>query len=117
MTPRRLRVLIQNLPPESATMTALRIATPEEELERTSEDADPTQGRWSQLEQLVAAQLDVLRQQLHAFYVANSSGKGVKPQPPEPIPRPGVKRARKKLAEPTPAATETLFRLINGGAA
>ena len=98
-------------------MTALRNAMPAEQAADAESGADPTQGRWSLAEQLQAAQVDVTRQLLHAFYLANSSGKGKKPEAPEPIARPGVKPARKGPAKPSKAATETLFRLINGGAA
>ena len=55
MSWRRLRVLIQHLPPESATWTALRNELSPAELAAQAEKGRPELGRWSQLEQLIAA--------------------------------------------------------------
>ncbi|GAA2108227.1 hypothetical protein [Streptomyces synnematoformans] len=112
---RWLRVLLQHLPPESHTMTALRNAAPEEELAEASEAAEPEKGRWSTAEQLLALLVDVQRQHLYAFSVANSDPKKrKKDKPPEPIPRPGVQQPKKKTAPMSDAAAEVLFNLING---
>lgn len=113
MTWRQLRVLIQNLPGESATMTALRNALTDEELAEQADKGEPERGRWSQLEQLVAANLDVSRRIEYVLRCANSEKKH-HPEPPEPIRRPGAKAkpTRKALSD---GAAKTLFRLINGG--
>jgi hypothetical protein len=113
MSWRRLRVLIQHLPPESATMTALRNAMPPDELEQLAKRGEPERGRWSQLEQLVALSIDVQREHMHAFLLANH-GKGRKPEKPEPVRRPGARQRKKKLEPMTEGAAERLFALING---
>lgn len=115
MSSRRLRVLIQNLPPESATMTALRNALTAEEYERQARGGKPEEGRWSMAEQLLAGISDGIRELQYVLVVANSSGKGRKPRRPEPIRRPGVtpKQEREPMSD---AAAERLFTLINGGA-
>lgn len=115
MTWRQLRVLIQHLPPESHTMTALRNGLTPEELEEQGRNGQPEKGRWSMTEQLLAGVTDSLRSLEYILTVANSSGKGPKPKRPEPMRRPGV-AGKKPAALSTPAA-EVLFRLINGGAA
>ncbi|WP_078500703.1 hypothetical protein [Wenjunlia vitaminophila] len=107
-------MLIEHLPAESATMTALRNSTPTEELERLGRTAEPERGRWSRLEDLVALGVDIQRQALHAFLLANH-GKGPKPQAPDPIRRPGVSRKEQPKREPLSGAdAERLFALING---
>lgn len=107
---RRLRVLIQHLPPESATMTALRNDQPEQP-ERSGEGSDPAQGRWSQGEMLLAAIADELRYLRHDYITAHTAKKSKRARPPHPIPRPGVKPRRPKLKA---AQNEFLFRHING---
>lgn len=100
-------------------MTAIRNATPEAELERASEQAEPEKGRWSNVEQLLATSIDVQRQALYAFSVANSDPKKAgRPTPPEPMRRPGVQPQKKRRTTAlTEAGADNLFRLINGGAA
>jgi hypothetical protein len=102
-------VLIEHLPPESATMTAIRNANPHVV---TEDGPDPAEGRWSQTEMLLAAAVDDLRFFRWAYLCAKS-GKGSKPKQPEPIRRPGVEKKRKK-ADLTPAQYDWLFRHING---
>lgn len=116
MTWRQLRVLIQHLPPESYTMTALRNELSPEEYEAQGRRGEPEKDRWSKVEQLLASNNDALRRLEYILIVANSDGKGRKPQRPEPMRRPGVE-PRKKLAPVSQKGAETLFRLINGGAA
>ncbi|MET9950150.1 hypothetical protein ABZ135_01195 [Streptomyces sp. NPDC006339] len=115
MSSRRLRVLIQHLPPESATMTALRNALSAEEYERQARGGKPEEGRWSMGEQLLAGISDGIRELQYILVVANSNGKGRKPRRPEPIRRPGVtpKPEREPMSD---TAAERLFTLINGGA-
>lgn len=114
MSWRRLRVLIQHLPPESHTMTALRNGLDDDELAEQAERGEPEKGRWSQLEQLTASVLDAVRRLEFITICANTETKD-RPEPPEPIRRPGAK-ARRVRAELSDADRDTLFRLINGGA-
>ena len=113
MTWRQLRVLIQNLPGESATMTALRNALTDEELAAQADKGEPEKGRWSQSEQLLATAVDALRRVEYVLRCANSEKKD-HPDPPEPLRRPGAgpKATKKRLSE---ARAQTLLQLINGG--
>jgi hypothetical protein len=116
MTWRQLRVLIQHLPPESATMTALRNGLTDEEFDQQAREGKPEEGSWSMTDQLLAGAIDALREIQYTLVLANLDKKARKPRRPEPLPRPGV--ARKKKREPmSEAAAEQLFTLINGGAA
>lgn len=110
-------MLIEHLPPESATMTALRNALPEDELERIAEKGEPEKSRWSQAEQLLAAAVDSMRRVEHILILANSDKGTKKPKPPEPIRRPGARPPKKKTAPMSEQSAELLFQLINGGAA
>ena len=116
MTWRQLRVLIQHLPPESATMTALRNSLSAEEMDEQAEGGRPEDGRWSQLEQLVAVVADRIARVEYVLRCVNTEKKKDFPSPPEPIRRPGAapRRAKPKLTE---AGAERLFALLNGGAA
>ncbi|MEH0627807.1 hypothetical protein [Streptomyces stelliscabiei] len=116
MTARRLRVLIQRLPPESATMTALRNRMSAEELADQSDKGEPEKARWSQQEQLLAAAVDAVRRLEWVLICVNTEKKSDRPEPPEPMRRPGAapRKAKAKLTEKSAA---TLFQLLNGGAA
>ena len=116
MSWRRLRVLIQHLPPESATWTALRNATPAEELVEQADKGEPEKGRWSQLEQLVAALVDATRRVEYVLICANTDKKSQRPRAPEPVRRPGAKPVRPKQ-QLSDEQADHLFTLINGGAA
>lgn len=116
MSWRRLRVLIQQLPPESATWTALRNAMSDEELAEQAEKGEPEKGRWSQLEQLTAAVLDATRRVEYVLICANSDSKRKRPDPPEPTPRPGGKPLRPKTTL-TDASASFLFNLTRDRAA
>lgn len=100
-------MLIEHLPPESATMTALRNENPTTVRE---DGPDPAEGRWSQLEVLIASLVDELRYLRHDYRVANGDKKAKKP---DPIRRPGMENARHK-SEMTPEQYDWLFRHING---
>ncbi|MGW7350941.1 hypothetical protein [Streptomyces sp. NPDC054784] len=114
---RWLRVLIQHLPPESHTMTALRNSLSEEELNAQADKADPEKGRWSSAEQLLALVVDRLALLDYTLIAVNTEKGQKRPKLPEPLPRPGAK-PRKKTTEPmSEVAQERLFQLINGGAA
>ncbi len=92
-------------------MTALRNAAPEVDLEAQAEGADPSRGRWSQTDLLLAQVIDSVTRLSHYYTLVNTSG-GKRPDPPQPVPRPGVPRTpdRRRLS---PAAAETLFQIIN----
>ncbi|MEV6548012.1 hypothetical protein AB0M57_04790 [Streptomyces sp. NPDC051597] len=109
-------MLIEHLPPESHTMTALRNELSDDELAEQAEHGEPEKGRWSQAEQLLAALVDGVRRLEYVTVCANTEKKRDRPEPPEPIRRPGAKARRPKAAL-SDAGAETLFRLINGGAA
>jgi hypothetical protein len=116
MSWRRLRVLIQHLPPESATWTALRNATPEDVLAEQANQGEPEKDRWSKVEQLLATVVDRVARVEYVLICANTDKKSRRPEPPQPIRRPGARppRPKPKLSE---AGANTLFQLINGGAA
>lgn len=116
MTWRQLRVLIQNLPPESSTMTALRNALSDDELAEQADKGSPEEGRWSQLEQLVASLLDATKRVEYVLICAHTESKRRRPDPPEPTRRPGAKPRKPKSAL-TESGANTLFHLINRGAA
>lgn len=83
---RRLRVLVEHLPSDSATKTAMRNALTDDERERLSQGARPDLAAWSGAELLLASILDAIRAQT-AVAVAAAGGK---PQMPDPTPRPGI---------------------------
>lgn len=116
MTWRQLRVLVEHLPPESATMTALRNAMSDDDLTEAAELGEPEKGRWSQVEQLLAVVADRVARVEHVLILANSDPKRGRIDPPEPIRRPGAK-VKKPKPTLTNSSAEALFRLINGGAA
>lgn len=93
---RRLRILIENLPPESATKTAIRRTITPEQMEEASKGARPDLAPWSSAEMLLASVLDAVRLNTQTLVAVNGG-----PQPRlAPTPRPGVPRqetGRKKL--------------------
>ncbi|MGW5197371.1 hypothetical protein [Streptomyces spiralis] len=116
MSWRRLRVLIQHLPPESATWTAIRNAMSDEDLAKQSEAAAPERDRWSKLEHLMAAVADRVARVEYVLVCANTDKKSKRPDPPEPIRRPGAKQVQPR-AQLSEGGANFLFKLINGGAA
>lgn len=110
MSWRRLRVLIQHLPPESATWTALRNSLSDEELAEQADKGEPEKGRWSQQEQLTAALVDATRRVEYVLICANTDSKAKRPKAPEPIRRPGGKPLRPKV-QLTQVSAEFLFQL------
>ncbi|MFD7705718.1 hypothetical protein [Streptomyces sp. NPDC059786] len=113
---RRLRILIQGLPAESRTMTAMRNAMTAEELAALSEQGEPEKGRWSQTEQLLAVVADRIAELTYAYSTSHTEKGKKKPRRPDPIRRPGVQQAKPKQ-QINDEQADTLFRLINGGAA
>jgi hypothetical protein len=86
MSLRKLRVLIEHLPPESATKTALRNSVPVEALETATGESRPDLAPWSGTEILLASVKDEVRLLRMVMVAAN----GGKPGEFEPTPRPGV---------------------------
>lgn len=86
-----------------------------EELAEQAEKADPERDRWSKLEHLVAAVADRVARVEYVLICANTDKKSKRPQPPEPIRRPGTGHVQPK-AQLTDAGASFLFNLINGGA-
>ncbi|GGW80870.1 hypothetical protein [Streptomyces griseoloalbus] len=115
MSWRRLRILIQHLPPESATWTALRNSMDPDELAAQADKGEPEKARWSQLEQLVAVVADRVAHLEWALWTVNIQQKSKRPDPPEPIRRPGA-RPRKAKAKLNENSADRLFQLIQGGA-
>jgi hypothetical protein len=113
---RWLRVFIEHLPPESHTMTALRNALTPEQLAAQADKGEPEKGRWSQLEQLIAASYDRLGAIEYVLRCVNTDKKSKMPDPPEPMRRPGAK-PRKKKAKLTEKSADRLLQLLQGGAA
>ena len=97
-------------------MTALRNDLSDEEMAEQAEQGDPEKARFSQLEQLVALVADRVARVEYVLICANTDGKSKRPQPPEPIARPGAK-PRKPKPKLSDNSAEVLFQLINGGAA
>lgn len=115
MSWRRLRVLIQHLPPESATWTALRNSLSPVELAEQADKGEPEKGRWSQEEQLLATVVDAVRRLEWVLLCSNIEQKSKRPDPPEPMRRPGA-GPRKKKAQLTEKSANRLFELLQGGA-
>jgi len=87
-------VLINQLPQESRTLTAIRDSlAPEVRAKLAAEAADQGHGRWSRTDMLLAAQVDATRQQT---WVLAEWKKGERPPAPEPLKRPGVEEKRAK---------------------
>lgn len=97
-------------------MTALRNELSSEELTAQAEQGEPEKGRWSQQEQLAAALVDAVRRLEYVLICANTEKKSQRPDPPEPMRRPGAV-PRKKRATLTERSAGTLFQMIQGGAA
>lgn len=79
-------MLIEHLPAESATKTALRNAVPASDLEQLSKDARPDLAAWSGVEILLAGVKDEITLLRHITLAAN----GGKPGEFTPTPRPGI---------------------------
>ncbi|MFC8065540.1 hypothetical protein [Streptomyces sp. NPDC057293] len=109
-------MLIEHLPPESHTMTALRNSLSQAELDAQADKGEPEKGRWSQEEQLLAAVVDSIRRLEYVLICINTEKKSKRPDPPEPMRRPGA-GPRKKTAQLTDKSANRLFELLQGGAA
>jgi hypothetical protein len=108
---RRLKVLIDHLPPESATKTAIRDAMGEDLLIAlpVDDDAAINHGPWSRLETLVALVADTVNDLSYLTLSLALDQKAKRPDPPARVPRPGVQR-RPSGNRPSPAALAFLAR-------
>jgi len=84
---RKLLILIDNLPPESAVNTAIRNDMPEWYLAERAAGADPSKSAWSITETLLAVLIDEVRMS-NWLYASAHSDKTI-PRP-EPVRRPGT---------------------------
>lgn len=92
MSWRRLRVLLDGLPPESLWWTQLRREAPIE----VKPTSDISGMRWSTIHDLLASLIDATNLVQWTLAQVNST----KPvQKPDPFPRPGSKRRRRGMSE------------------
>lgn len=83
-------MLIEQLPPESATMTAMRNSVPEDELR--AREPHPEYAAWSNLETLIALLIDEVRNFSWSFIQSRTESKVPRPSP---VRRPGIGSDRK----------------------
>lgn len=86
-----------------------------EELAEQADTGEPEKGRWSQEEQLMAMLVDAVRKVEWVLWCVNTEKKD-RPDPPEPMRRPGAGPKRQK-AQLTAKSADRLFHLLNGSAA
>lgn len=103
-------MLIEHLPPESATKTAIRNSIDPAELENAGEGR-PDLAPWSGTETLLAAVKDEIRLLRHTLLAVN----GNKPGEFTPTPRPGIppksaQKSRKALSEEQRRALDPRLR-------
>lgn len=108
---RTLRIWIENLPPESATKTAMRNSIPAEVAERAADEGRPDLAPWSGTETLLAQVKDELRLVRYTLLAVN----GNKAPEFEPTPRPGIppksaQAKRKGLTDEQRAALDPRMR-------
>lgn len=90
-------MLISALPPESLTLTELRNAAQEDPDAPAAEPVDPSSGRWSSPEMLLALLVDEVRL-LRWTMIASNAGSTAAGSPPDPVGRPGAKPRKKRLS-------------------
>jgi hypothetical protein len=111
LTWRRLKVLVDGLPPESLTMTALRVkGAGSGGVVEAGPDVEPGDAPHSRLEMLVIQLTDAVYENTWAVFQSQTSETIPRP---DPIPRPGV-RAAKRQAPKDPLLVEWLTRRQNG---
>jgi hypothetical protein len=98
-------VLIEHLPPESSTKTAIRNAVGVEVVEGSTSEYRPDLGRWSTLEMLIAQ----LRDEIVLSRNVAIAATGATPPPFEQTPRPGVPP---KSAQPS-RMTDEMRRVLD----
>src|SRR5690606_41316667 len=94
-------------------MTALRNELTPAQLAEQADKGEPEKGRWSQLEQLVAANYDAIRRLEWVLICVNTEKKSQRPDPPEPVRRPGA-GPRQKTAPLTEKSASTALELLPG---
>jgi hypothetical protein len=87
-------VLVDALPGESATKTAIRDALGDERLAELARAPREGHGPWSHTDLLIGSAITHLRWLIYAVYAAQ----GGKPNRPEPYPMPGATPARQRKA-------------------
>ena len=97
-------------------MTALRNGLTPEQLAAQADKGEPERAPWSQQEQLLAATVDAIRRLEWTLICLNVDKKSKRPDPPEPMRRPGA-GPRKKKAQLTEKSADRLLQLLQGGAA
>lgn len=115
LTWRRLRTLIEGLPPESATWTAIRNATPVDELADLAEESEPEKAPWSRQEMLTAQLVDAVNNGTYILKLAHSD-KGAQVKPPVPVRRPGWRPPADQKQPPTAAAMAYLDAMLAASA-
>lgn len=115
-------MFIDHLPSESATQTALRDDLSDEQWQHLLSQAPTGKGPWSHGDLLTVRVLDEVRYLTWLYLVANSK-QGSAPAPPEPTPRPGVRRGHlravptvEELRDRNPAGFDFLMRRRQRGA-
>jgi len=97
-------------------MTALRNGLTPMQLAEQADKGEPEKGRWSQQEQLLAATVDAIRRLEWVLICVNTEKKANRPDPPEPMRRPGA-GPKKTRAQLTEKSADKLLKLLQGGAA
>lgn len=105
MTWRELGVLVDHLPPESATVTAIRDGMTPEQLAALPKPEG--YGPWSRMEALMADIYDQLGWLIYVVAAAN----GGKPKEPKPMARPGV--ASTLRVPPSPEVVNHMVAMRN----
>jgi hypothetical protein len=115
LTWRGLRSLVEALPAESATKTALRAAVGDTRLADMAAGDSTPHGPWSHEAHRLASVEDVLRQLLWRV-VQVTSAAGTKVPFPEPVPRPGVVAKRRRRLDTNGMAYLQYLRSHQGAA-
>ena len=107
---RRLKVIVDHLPPESATKTEIREALGEDALAELQEavNGEVRHGPWSRLETLVAHVADCVNDLSYMTLSIAIGDKSKSPEPPARYPRPGVRAIT--TVKPSAAALAFLTR-------
>lgn len=106
LTWRRLGVLIDGLPGESLTKTAIRDALGDDKLAELASQPHEGHGAWSRTDFRIAALEDAINRLTWRFMQANF--RNVPDQPPTPVSRPGIAGKARKRAVLTPEGREYL---------
>lgn len=105
LTWRLLDVLIERLPGESATKTAIRDDMADEQIAEITATPQRGHGPWSHSDLLAADIIDLLKWVIYAIYAAQ----GGKPDRPKPYPRPGVGKVKpRRIGAPQMAYLQRL---------